>query len=37
LRQMGWQAFELYNASYSWDAIAQEYADLYRETRTRSK
>jgi glycogen synthase len=30
LREMGRRAFEVYNASYSWDAIAQEYVDLYR-------
>jgi glycogen(starch) synthase len=31
LRDMGRQAFEVYNASYSWDAIAQEYGGLYRK------
>jgi len=34
LRKMGQQAFEVYNASFSWDAIAQEYAELYRKMET---
>ena len=35
LRKMGQQAFEVYNASYSWDAIAQTNIDLYRQLKTR--
>ncbi len=34
LRRMGQQAFEVYNASYSWDAIAQAHINLYREMKT---
>jgi glycosyltransferase involved in cell wall biosynthesis len=30
LRKMGVQAFEVFNASFSWDSIAREYVDLYR-------
>ena len=33
LRKMGQQAFEVYNATYSWDAIARADIGLYREMR----
>jgi glycosyltransferase involved in cell wall biosynthesis len=34
LRKLGKQAFELYNAKFSWDEIAQEYAKLYLKMET---
>lgn len=36
LREMGEQAFEVYNASFSWDVIAQQYIELYRKTETQA-
>lgn len=36
LRKMGQQAFEVYNARFSWDVIAQEYVELYRKMKTQS-
>jgi hypothetical protein len=35
LREMGRQAFEVYNASYSWDAFAKEHVGLYQKRKIR--
>jgi len=37
LREMGRQAIEVNNASYSWDAIAKEHFGLYRKRKIRSE
>jgi hypothetical protein len=35
LREMGRQAFEDYNASYSWDDFAKEHVGLYQKRKIR--
>jgi glycosyltransferase involved in cell wall biosynthesis len=35
LQKMGQQAFNIYDTSFSWDAIAREYVELYRRLETR--